>query len=84
MPVMLNVAEDEPCAIVTLAGIEAAALELPSATVTPPDPAAAVSVTVPVADCPLVIELGDTETLLNAATGAGGFTVKLAVSLTPA
>ena len=79
---MVNVAEDEPCAIMMDAGTVAAALELVSATVTPPDPAAAVNNTVPVADCPLVIELGDTETLLNAATGAGGFTVKLAVVLT--
>ena len=79
---MTNVPEDEPWPIVRLVGMLTAELELPSVTVAPPCPAAAVSVTVPVADCPLVIEAGDTARLLNAATGAGGFTVKLAVLLT--
>ncbi len=40
--------------------------ELESESVAPPVPAAAVSVTVPVADWPLVMELGLTERLLRA------------------
>jgi hypothetical protein len=41
-------------------------LELESETATPPVPAADVRVTVPVADCPLTMVLGLTETLLRA------------------
>ena len=55
MPVLtVNVAEVEPCATVTLEGtLAAVVLELESATATPPVPAAAVRVTVPVLDWPL-------------------------------
>ena len=49
--VTVNVVEVEPWGTVTLAGtLAAAALELASATVTPPVPAAAVRLTVPVPD----------------------------------
>jgi hypothetical protein len=80
--VTLNVAELDPCGTVTDAGAPATAeFELEIDTATPPDPAALVSVTVPVLDWPPVMELGLTETLLNAA--GGGFTVIGKVALTP-
>lgn len=67
----MKAAEVEPCGTVTVAGTLAALLlELDSDTVRPPVPAAAVRLTVPAPDKPLMIELGLTATLLNAA-GAG-------------
>lgn len=81
--VTVKVAEVEPCATVTLEGtLAAAGLELDRATMTPPEPAAWVRVTVPVPVSPLVIVLGLTETLLRAA--GGGSTVIPKVVLTPA
>ena len=78
-----NVADVAPCAIVTEAGTVAAAVfELERATTAPPDPAADVSVTVPVADCPPTTVAGLTEMPLR--LGGGGFTVRPNVSLTPA
>lgn len=65
--VTVNVAEVDPCGIVTLEGtLAAAVLELLRETTAPPLPAAAVSVTVPVPVCPLVMVTGATETLLSA------------------
>jgi hypothetical protein len=79
--VTVNVAEVEPAGTVTLGGtLAAVVLELESETDTPPVPAAAVKVTVPVPVCPLAIELGLTERLLNAA--GIGFTVKANVTFT--
>ena len=73
----------EPCGTTTEAGTDAAVeLELDSWTVTPPDPAAKVSVTVPVTDCPVVAELGDTDKLLSTGLGAAPM-VTLAVLLAP-
>ena len=75
--VTVNVAEVAPAATDTLDGTVAAEVfELDSDTVTPPVPAAEVSVTVPVPVWPLAMELGLTETLLRAA--GGGVIVKLA------
>jgi len=66
---------------VTLEGtVTAAVLELDSETVTPPLPAAAVKLTVPVPDRPLVIVLGLTETLLSAAGGGSIVTAKVALA----
>jgi hypothetical protein len=80
--VTVNVAEVAPCATVTLAGTPAAVeFELASDTTAPPAGAAAVSVTVPVPDCPVTIELGLTATLLNAAST--GLMVTPKVELTP-
>ena len=63
----VNVAEVDPAGTVTLAGTVAAVpLELESDTATPPVPAAAVRLTVPVPVWPLTIVLGLTETLLRA------------------
>ena len=81
-PVTANVAVVAPCATVTLAGIVSPAGELDKLTTAPPDPAAFVSVTVPVAEPPLAIVLGATITLDKAA--GGGFTVTADVMLTPA
>jgi hypothetical protein len=61
--------------------LAAGALELESDTTTPPVPAAAVRLTVPVPVKPLMIELGLTETLLRAA--GGGFTEMPNVVFTP-
>ncbi len=56
-----------PCGIVTLLGkLTAVLLELESTTIAPPDPAGAVSVTVPVPDCPLARALGLTDMLAKA------------------
>ena len=81
--VTVKVAEVAPAATDTLDGTVAAEVfELDSDTVTPPVPAAEVSVTVPVPVWPLAIELGLTDTLLKAA--GGGVMVKLAeVTLAP-
>jgi hypothetical protein len=56
--------------------------ELESDISAPPDPAAAVRLTVPVPDWPPMIVAGLTETLLSAA--GGGLAVRPKVSLTPA
>ena len=77
-----NVAEVEPCGIVTEAGTVAFEFELESDISAPPDPAAAVRLTVPVPDWPPMIVAGLTETLLSAA--GGGLAVRPKVSLTPA
>ncbi len=83
LPVLtVNVAEVEPCGIVTLEGtVAAVVLELESETETPPVPAADVRVMVPVPDCPLTIVLGLAEMLLKA--GGGGLTVIPKVAFTP-
>ncbi len=79
--VIVKLAEVAPAATVTDAGTLAAVeLELASETAAPPLGAAAVNVTVPVPDWPLVIELGPV-TLLRAA--AGGLTVTVNVSFMP-
>ena len=75
--VTVNVAELEPCGTVTVVGtLAAVALELASEMAMPPVPAAAVRVTVPVPDWPLVIVLGLTEIPLRAGVAelAGAFT----------
>jgi hypothetical protein len=78
----VNVAEVEPCGTITLEGTRAALLlELDSETVTPPVPAAAVKLTVPVPVWPLTIVLGLTETPLSAADS--GVIVTPNVMLTP-
>jgi len=78
----VKVADVEPCGTVTVTGTPAAMVfELESETLTPPLPAAAVRVTVPVPDCPPMITLGLTEMLLSAATG--GLMVRPNVLLTP-
>jgi len=78
----VNVAEVEPCRIVTLDGTLAAVLlELESETATPPVPAAEVRLTVPVPDWPLMIVLGLTETPLKAATGGLIVTPNVAFTL---
>jgi hypothetical protein len=76
-----NVAEVAPCATVTLVGIVSPAGELDKLTTAPPEGAALLNVTVPVAEPPLVSALGATATLDKAA--GGGFTVTLAVLVTP-
>ena len=76
-----NVAEIEPCGIVTEAGTVALEFELASDISAPPDPAAAVRLTVPVPDWPPTIVAGLTETLLSAAGGTG-FTMSAAVLVT--
>jgi hypothetical protein len=82
--VMEKAAEVEPAGTVTPGGTVAAdVLELERLTVTPPVPAAAVRVTVPVAEVPLVSEVGLTETALRAAVTGAGFTVSEAALLTP-
>jgi hypothetical protein len=80
--VTLKVADAEPCGTVTDAGAPAMeALELEIDMVAPPVPAAAVRLTVPVPDCPLVMEAGFTEMLLRAP--GRGLTVTPEVALTP-
>ena len=80
--VIVNVAEVAPAATVTFAGIlTALAFELASVTVAPPEGAAAVSVTVPVPDCPLVIVPLLVVKPLSAA--AGGLIVTPNVSFAP-
>ena len=81
--VTVNVTEVCPCGTVTEAGtVAAAVLELESETTTPPLPAAALRLTVPVADPPAVIVLGLTERPLSVGGGAGGLTVTPKVLLT--
>jgi hypothetical protein len=82
--VIANVAEFEPCGTVTVAGTliaELFELESISETAAPPEPAAAVRVTVPVPDWPPMIVLGLTETLLRAP--GNGSTVTPNVAFTP-
>lgn len=79
--VIAKVCEVAPDGIVTDVGKVAAVLELASETTIPFVPAAEVSVTVPVADCPLVTVPGLTETLLSAV--AAGLTVRMEVAVTP-
>ena len=80
--VTANVAEVEPCGIVTVAGTPTTVLlELETDTAAPPLPAAAVRLTVPVADWPLPIVPGLTEMLLRAP--GNGVTVMPKVLLTP-
>jgi len=88
--VTAKVAEVEPCGTVTVVGTLRTVLsELESDTDTPPLPAAAVKLTVPVPEAPLVIELGLTDTLLRAALVepcvwlCGGSTVSPVVVLKP-
>jgi len=77
-----NVVELAPCATVTDVGTLAAPeFELESVTTAPPEGAAAVSVTVPVADWPPTIVPELTETLLS--TAGTGLTVRANVMLTP-
>jgi hypothetical protein len=80
--VTAKVTEVALCGTVTVAGTLAAEVfELATDTTAPPDGAAAVSVTVPVPDCPLTTVLGETETALKAA--ATGFTVSPNVAVAP-
>ena len=80
--VTANVAEVKPCGIVTVEGTLAAAeFELDSETVTPPLPAAAVRLTVPVPVWPLTIVPGLIARLLSAA--GGGLIVTPNVAFTP-
>ena len=79
--VTAKVAVVAPCANVTLAGIVSPAGELDKLTTAPPDPAALLSVTVPVAELPLAIVLGATATLDKA--GASGLIVTMEVLFTP-
>jgi hypothetical protein len=84
--VIVKLAEVEPAAIETLDGTVAAlVLLLESETVTPPDGAAAVSVTLPVDDVPPVTLVGLTDNELRAAfvVVAAAFTVRAAVFVTP-
>jgi hypothetical protein len=77
-----NVVELAPCATVTDVGTLAAPeFELESVTTAPPEGAAAVRVTVPVADWPPRIVPELTETLLS--TAGTGLTVRANVMLTP-
>lgn len=80
-----NVTEVAPAGTVMDAGTLTTGSELESATDTPPDPAGAVKVTVPMADWPIVMEPLFTEMLLNAAAVVwiAGLTVRLKVTLTP-
>ena len=81
---IVKVADEEPPGTVRLAGTVALlVLELDKETTIPAAGALPVRVTVPVEDEPPVTLDGLTETADSAATGAGGFTVRLALRLTP-
>ena len=81
---MVNVVVELPPGTVTLAGTVALLVfELDNETTIPPAGALSVSVTVPVEGEPPVTLVGLTDTADRAATGAGGFTVRLALRLTP-
>jgi hypothetical protein len=87
LAVTTKVADVEPCGTITVEGtLTDAVLELESDTMTPPLPAGAVRVTVPVADWPLSIAQGLTQKFLR--TGCCGFVAGLTVipnvMLTPA
>ena len=80
--VTVKVADVAPCGIDTLdRTLAAVVFELESETVTPPEPAASVRLTVPVPVCPLIIVLGLTEMPLRARVA--GLTVKPKVAFTP-
>jgi hypothetical protein len=80
----VKVAEVAPADTLTLEGTEARLdLELDNATTAPPEPAAAVNVTLPVAELPPVTEDGLMEIELSAAVTGAGFTVSEADLLTP-
>jgi hypothetical protein len=79
--VIAKFADVAPAGTATVAGTVAAACELARDTETPPLPAAALSVTVPVAEPPLVTDAGAMVSPLRAA--CGGFTVSGAVLLLP-
>jgi len=64
--VMVNVADDAPCATLTVAGRVAAALLDARVTTLPPAGAGPVSVTVPVEDAPPASDVGFSVTLLTA------------------
>lgn len=69
----LNVAEVEPCGIITVEGtLATVGLELESETATPPIPAGALRLMVPLPDWSLRIKLGRTEMLVKALVAAGG------------
>ena len=73
-------ADVRPCGTVTAEGtVAAAVLELERDMTIPPDPAGPDSMTVPVADCPLLITLG----VIAIPLRAGGSIVSPNVSLTP-
>ena len=81
-----NVAVVLPAGTRTLGGNVATALfELESATVSPPEGAVAVSLTVPVAGDPAVTEVGliVKDERVAGGGGAGGLTVSAAVRVTP-
>ena len=79
--VALNVVEVDPAGTVTDAGtVAAAVLLLESVTSTPPAGAAEVSVTVPVDVAPPTTAVG---LIATAERAAAGFTVNVAVLLTP-
>jgi hypothetical protein len=85
LPVLtVKVAEVAPADTLTLEGTEARLdFELDNATTAPPEPAAAVNVTLPVAEVPPVTEVGLMEIEPSAAVAAVGFTVNVAVLLAP-
>ncbi len=77
--VIVKVAVVAPLATVTLAGTVAEALSLLSCTTAPPLGAGALSVTVPWDIAPPVTLVGLTASVFS----AGGFTVRVAVLVTP-
>jgi hypothetical protein len=78
----VKVAVLDPAATVTPAGTNATVPVVHSSTAIPPAGAAALRVTVPVEDAPVVTLVGLTETE-ERATLADGVTVSVAVLLTP-
>lgn len=81
--VMVNVALVAPAGTVRLAGTVTAWESSPSDTIEPPLGAAALSVTVPVADSPPITVVGLTDTLDTVGGGGGGLTVSTADFDTP-
>jgi hypothetical protein len=73
----LKLAETAPCGTVTLAGMEVAALSLESVTTVPPTGAPLSRVTVPVADCPSMTDVG--LTVRETRGGGTGLTCSVAV-----
>jgi hypothetical protein len=79
----MNVADVWPAATRTFAGTDAnAGLELLSATATPPPGAAAISVTVPMAEVPPRTGVG-LRVSVAGAVGGGGLAVSVVVFVTP-